>query len=240
MLAWSLRKVGAHFPLLVLCSDHVSLRSVRLLEKHHIACRFLKDHIAVDLSIVNTDAGYDHWNRTFDKLFVWTLTDYDTVVYLDSDMQVIRNIDYLFDYPHMSAVRADEWNEPGLDKLNSGLIVIKPNMEDFEGMKRLWESGAINLRHVGDQDIIRAYFKDWGQHPELTLAPGLNVFYSEVSAGVISESNVSPVSVIHYIGPRKPWMVSPRAIWRRSRNNFLGKQLLRYAFILFLYRCVLI
>lgn len=236
MLAWSLRQVGAQYPLLVLCSDCLSAKTIRLLNKHHIAHQQLTEHIHVDTTKVNTRVGYDHWNRTFDKLFVWMLTEFDKVVYLDSDMQVIRNIDYLFECPHMSAVRADEWNEPGLDKLNSGLMVIEPSITEFEGMNRLWQSGEIAMKNVGDQDIIRAYYHDWGQHPELTLAPGLNVLYSEVSAGVIRKNDVSPVSVIHYIGSRKPWMVSPRAIWRRSKNNFLRKHLLRYVVVMYWYK----
>lgn len=233
MLAWSLRHVRSQYPLLVLCSDSLTEKSFRLLDKHRIVYQQLNEHMHVDTTRVNTGEGYDHWNRTFDKLFVWKLTDFDKLVYLDSDMQVIRNIDYLFECPHMSAVRADEWNEPGLDKLNSGLMVIKPNMTEFDGMNRLWQSGEITLKNVGDQDIIRAYYKDWGQHPELTLAPGLNVLYSEITHGIIKPGNVSPVSVIHYIGSRKPWMVSPRAIWRRSKNNFLGRFLLQYAVIMY-------
>ncbi len=228
MLHLSLKAVNAQYPLFVLCSDSISKSSVNLLKKHHLSYKKLSEHISVDTTKVNVASGYDHWNRTFDKLYVWTLTEYDKVVYLDSDMQVVRNIDFLFDKPHMSAVIADQWNEPGLKKLNSGLIVIEPNVEEFDGMKKLWESGVINLKNVGDQDIIRDYYSDWETKEELHLLPSLNVFYSEVSAGIIKKKDVQPVSVIHYIGSRKPWMVSILANTKRMRNNFLGKKLLAY------------
>lgn len=229
MLYWSLRRVHTQYPLFVLCSDSVSVAAKAMLDKHHIAYQTLTSNISIDTNKINTDEGYGHWNHTFDKLFVWSLTQFDKVVYLDSDMQVIRNIDYLFDCPHMSAVRADIWNEPGLDKLNSGLIVIEPNNSEFEGLCHIVQSGVVALRNMGDQDIIRAYYSDWGAKPELTLHPGLNVFYSEIARGVIHEEDVNPVSVIHYIGCRKPWMISPLAIWKRAKKNFLGKYLLRYA-----------
>lgn len=229
LLAKSLRKVDAHYPLLVVCSIAVSDKSKRILARYGLEYVDVDKSIAVDSGKYNVDAGHAHWNHTFDKLYIWAQTQYDKVVFLDSDMQVIRNIDYLFDMPHMSAVRADQWNEPGLDKLNSGLMVVVPNRKDFEGLLHIVETGSLSMANIGDQDIIRAYYSDWGTHPELTLHPGLNVLYSEISHKVIKEENVSPVSVIHYIGQRKPWMVSPRAIWRRSRNNFLGKHLLRYA-----------
>lgn len=232
MLDWSLKKVNSKYPLHVLCSDSISEKSYKELIRHNMSCQKLTEHISVN-SEINKEEGFVHWNRTFDKLYVWTLTQFDKVVYLDSDMQVIANIDHLFGCPHMSAVRADAFNEPGLDKLNSGLMVIEPNTEEFFGLCSLLRSNIIRLKRMGDQDVIRAYYHDWGRDEELTLRPGFNVLYSEVSSGVIHESDVSPVSVIHYIGSRKPWMVSPRAILRRSRNNFLGKHLVRYAFALY-------
>lgn len=229
MLNWSLQRVRASYPLLVLCAEGLSNETLSILKKHKISYRFLTEHIVVDTSKVNTTKGYDHWNRTFDKLMIWSLEEFNKVVCLDSDMQIIRNIDYLFEKPHMSAVIADQWNEPGLDKLNSGLIVIKPNLKEFEGLKDVWESGQIKLNNVGDQDVIRAYYKDWGEHKELILHPGLNVLYSEVSAGIIKKQNVHPVSVIHYIGSRKPWMVSIFALFKRLKHNFLWKYFFQYA-----------
>lgn len=102
-------------------------------------------------------------------------------------MQVIRNIDYLFEAPHMSAVIADRFNEPGLTKLNSGIMVIVPNYEEFNGMTKLVNSGRVSLSNMGDQDIIRAYYKNWHMELRLSLPSGLNVFYQEVSAGVIKK-----------------------------------------------------
>ena len=231
MLNWSMRKVGLKYPLLVLCSDGVSQSICEKLRSQHLLVHQLKEHINVTRNLI--DNNNSNWNYTFDKLYTWTLTNYEKVVFIDSDMQVIRNIDYLFEWPHMSAVRADQWNEPGLDKLNSGLMVIVPNMKEFLGMKKLWESGVLGYKHIGDQDVIRAYFSDWGKKPELTLPPGLNVFYSEVMSGVISKKDVDPVSIIHYIGKVKPWMMSPRALLRRSKGVFLGKYLISYGFYLF-------
>ncbi len=232
MLQWSLLRVDSKYPLLVLCSDCLSESSIKMLNKHRLHYSKLNKHWEGGDSF-NQEDGYEHWSNTFDKLYIWTLTQFDKIVYLDSDMQVIRNVDYLFDYPHLSAVRADKWNEPGINHLNSGLMVIRPNLKEFIQMRSLWESRSMLWRrNIGDQDIIRASFPGWGTRRELTLPSGLNVFYSEVSHGIIMEENVSPVSVIHYIGAKKPWMLSPRALWRRSRHNFLGKYLLRYAFAL--------
>ena len=82
-----------------------------------------KDKITFD-SVDNK--VYKYWHNTFDKFHVFDLDEYDKIVYLDSDMMVVKNIDELFDLPHMSAVIAgkdmvNEWEEIG-----SGLMVIEP------------------------------------------------------------------------------------------------------------------
>lgn len=235
MLYQSLKSVKAKYPLFVLCSDNISSSTLKVLEKFKIEYMILSEHIVVNKGKLINGEGYGHWDRTFDKLYVWTLLQFSKVVYVDSDMYVIRNIDHLFNKPHMSAVIADKFNEPGLDKLNSGLIVINPNKDEFIDMKKLWESGAINLDNAGDQDVIRYYYSDWGTMNNLHLSSGYNVFYSDVTLGLIKKEDVDPVSVIHYIGTRKPWMRSLFANLKNYNRNFLGFYFFKYLIKLYFY-----
>ena len=224
----SLISVKSKYSLFVLCSDSISNRTISVLKKFGIGYQILDDHIKYDAGL-NKRSDKVHWNHTFDKLYIWTLTQFDKIVFLDSDMQVVRNIDFLFEKPHMSAVVADKFNFPGLRSLNSGLMVLKPNISEFEGLVNTWYSGEVSEEVVGDQDIIRKYFFMWDDE-RLGLPQGCNVFYSESYdwKHIIAEDDVSPVYVVHYIGKKKPWMMSLRAILRRSKHNFLGKYLTKY------------
>ena len=230
----SLKLVKSRFPLFVLCSEGISSKSLSVLKKFGMKYQLLSEHIAYGEGLNQKD-DKTHWNHTFDKLYIWTLTQFDKLVFLDSDMQVMSNIDYLFEKPHMSAVVADKFNFPGLRQLNSGLMVIKPNLTEFEGLVNVWYSGDIKEKVVGDQDIIRKFFALWDDE-KLGLPQGCNVFYSESYdwMDIIHKEDVSPVQVVHYIGKKKPWMMSMRAIMRRSRRNFLGKYLRKYGFRLLL------
>lgn len=230
----SLKSVKSRFPLFVLCSEGISSKSLMILKKFGLEYQLLNEHIAYSEGLNQRD-DKTHWNNTFDKLYIWTLTQFDKMVFLDSDMQIVSNIDFLFQKDHLSAVVADKFNFPGLRQLNSGLMVIKPNLMEFEGLVNVWYSGDIKEKIVGDQDIIRKYFASWDDE-KLGLPQGCNVFYSESYdwMNIIHEEDVSPVQVVHYIGVKKPWMMSMRAIFRRSRRNFLGKYLRKYGFRLML------
>ena len=235
LLAKSLREVHAAYPLLVVCSTAVSKKTKRILSHYHLTCLSLNNAIEVDTTKYNVAKGYEHWNNTLDKLYVFALKEYDKVVFLDSDMMVVRNIDHLFDKPHMAAVVADVFNEPHLRQLNSGMMVIEPKERDFDGMVHLWVSGALQLANVGDQDVIRALFKNWENQPELRLPQGYNVFYTDCCS-LAQPNQVEPVYVIHFIGPRKPWQVSLRALCRRTKGNFLGHHLRTYTHWIYQYK----
>lgn len=228
MLNLTLKQVKSRYPLFVLCSHNLSQETMAILKRNDLQYSLLTEHIQTPS--IELPEDHAHWQYTFDKLFVWTLTQFDKVVYLDSDMQIVQNIDDLFDHPHMSAVIADKFAEPGLTKLNSGLMVIEPDIREFEGMKSLLASGLLPGKNVGDQDLIRLYYSEWGNRGGQILPSEDNVLYMECDSrcGYINKSDINNVRVIHYIGVKKPWMMSPRAIYRRVKNNFLGKYLVMY------------
>ena len=126
--------------------------------------------------------GFLHWNNTISKLLIFDLTQYDKIVYLDSDMIVLRNLDDLFEKPHMSAVVADVLM-PGHEawvQLSSGLMVIEPEAglsftimaqaKDVDSKKYLYS----------DQDILQEHFADWPKHPELHLDQTYNILLRSV------------------------------------------------------------
>ena len=71
---------------------------------------------------------HPHWGNTFAKLLLFSLENFDKLIYVDSDMLILDNIDELFLEPHMSAVQAGR-SVPGNELwtgLNSGLMVLRP------------------------------------------------------------------------------------------------------------------
>ncbi|KAK9219035.1 hypothetical protein WN943_007674 [Citrus x changshan-huyou] len=64
--------------------------------------------------------SYNEWN--YSKLRVWQLIEYDKIIFIDSDLLVLKNIDEFFFYPELSPA--------GNDKVlfNSGVMVIEPSL----------------------------------------------------------------------------------------------------------------
>ena len=93
-LDYSLKKAGSQYPLVALYTDTFPLEGHAALDLRGIP----KQHIPYLLPSIHKDYSsdtrfYDCWS----KLTPFSLTQYDRVVQLDSDMLVLRNMDELME-----------------------------------------------------------------------------------------------------------------------------------------------
>lgn len=161
-----------------------------------------------------------HWGNTFDKIHLFGLTKFSKLVYLDSDMIVLKNIDVLFEKPHLSAVAAGQLEHPDWTRLNSGLMVIEPEENLAQKIGNLSSRAVIEVQalggnKIGDQDVINAYYADWPDRKDLHLDEGYNIFFTDLDVyigqhGYRTSDNfkagLKDINVIHFVGAQKPWM----------------------------------
>lgn len=217
VLALSLKEAGCHYPLYCMLSPDIDSKVEDTLQSLGIRCRRLVSPAVMELP---DSSGYDfpHWSHTFDKLLVWGLMEFEKVVFIDSDMLVLRNLDHLFDCDAFSAVSAGR-SYPGnghWSTLNSGLMVLVPDKDVEAGLimmaRKVIERAKASDSSVGDQDVIHEYIPGWPQRHDLHLDEGYNVFADFLTWYVrhlgYSPDNGSgkPIYVIHFIGKLKPWM----------------------------------
>jgi alpha-N-acetylglucosamine transferase len=225
----SLIDTNTQYPFLTLITEDISVDTVSVLDKHHIPYKIIKTKINNP-----TDVDQSHrWFPTYSKLNIFDQTQYDKVVYLDADMLILRNIDELFKFPHMSAVIAGGML-PGKSTrkhLNSGMFVLEPSHELFEDMmskigkiEKLESGGSIDKpRRGSDQDFLNAYYLDWPNQKELQLDHKYNIIhylldeYNE-SFGYSIENGPKPISILHYASYLKPWDINEK-IKEELRND---------------------
>jgi glycogenin len=122
----------------------------------------------------------------FTKLHLWTLTEYDRIIYMDSDLLPLVNTEELFDLDFerqsttnppfnytYAAVPTIAWDKNGETSIriggghNSGLFVLKPDQAMFD---RLWESATDplvpwNRHHDMEQGLLNHFFLQSGHMP---------------------------------------------------------------------------
>lgn len=232
----SLKRTGTLYPFATAISAHITPEIDTVLEAAGIIVRRIPKTTAIPKDMVENNG---HWGHTFDKVHLFSLPGFDKLVYVDSDMIVLENMDELFDKPHMSAVAAGLLVNSDSTRLNGGLMVIEPEDKLADRIfatlpKALAEVAAMGAKAIGDQDLINAYYPDWPTTPELQLGQGYNMFQCYLDQHIEKHGfrlpqhfsqapgkNGQPIKIVHFIGPRKPWMKGAviRQYWRLLKNG---------------------
>lgn len=198
--------------------------------------------------------NHAHWRHTFTKLAIFNMTSFAKIVYLDSDLLIVANIDALFREPHMAAVRSGAVLKPWYKHLNSGVLVVEPATDQFLLVMGAWErlkhsssSGKGNSSMRGDQDVLNLFMPQWHRHKGLSLDPTYNTFLLEVPKltslhyklpleGVIQSHQPidrHTIRVIHFTADvPKPWQDhrwNPVSISGRNQSHFAPLVTLLYA-----------
>lgn len=207
----SLDLVNSKYPLYILLTNEVSEEVEDKLNKYQIKT-IRKDKINLPSSIINKNnsAEKSRWNYTFDKLNIFELVQFDKLVFIDSDIYIRKNIDNLFDMPHMSAV-IDKYYGPNITprymKLTSGIMVIEPKAGIIKEFEKIIEN-ILNKRYaIGDQDILQEYDTEWHNKKQLHLKNKYNIFFPYLEYYInCQEYMLDDINAIHFIYTKKPWM----------------------------------
>jgi len=191
-----------------------------------------------------SESALRHWDNTFNKLLMFELVQYEKVVYLDSDMLVLRNLDHLFERPHMSAAVPDKLM-PGHEswvQLCSALMVVEPQAGLTEAIMQHVPAVEGRMKSFSDQDLLHEHFPDWPSHPELELPQGYGIFPDSIDRYVkqlgynlnFTAPDQRTIAVVHFVGSRKPWSWSAAergwrlAIYACTGRWIAGRMLRRY------------
>ncbi len=216
----SLEKYGkTKYPFVCLCSKGLAQTAVYKLKKWGIPYMMLQHNAMEGIPMPKQQDAYAHWNYTFDKLLIWELEEFEKIVFIDSDMMILKPIDELFEKPELSAVAAGHFLNPEWTKLNSGLMVLKPSKVTANKLRSLIvptiEEFAKEGKSVSDQDVINNYWKEWPSSNYLHLSEEYNVFYKHLP-DYIKNGLPSP-RIIHFVGSSKPWYPCS---WRKKIRTF--------------------
>lgn len=154
------------------------------------------------------------WERnTFNKLRVWELTEFEKVIYIDSDAIITAPLSELFQRDELAAAKS------GHGLFNSGVMLLRPSTETCSALKSclLREEWRSMYKKgypfpYGDQPLLSYFFQDAFEE--------IPAIYNTTCQRRIRRGETR---VVHYNGPIKPWHVDPKArlaarfVWTQNR-----------------------
>ena len=193
-LAQSIRQSGSTRDLVALVDAH----NVGAEHRAALAAAGWQVRLAPRIRNPHAEANaYNEWN--YSKFRLWQLTDYEKVVFLDADLLVLRNMDFLFEEaPELSATVNSG------ARFNSGVMVLEPCSCTFD----LLMSGIHDIESYngGDQGYLNEVFTWWHRLPRHVNF--LKYVWAEgdrAAQARMLTAEPAEVHAVHYLG-MKPWL----------------------------------
>lgn len=206
VLGQSLRETGTTKDLVALCTRGVSPETLKVLQADGWILRHV-DNIPNPYASASKRGSY--FSGAYSKIHLWNMTDYERVVYLDSDILVMSNVDHMFDCGTFCAASGHS------DTFNSGSMVVEPSVAVFKDM--IEQIPRIFSNDAADQGFFNEYFKNlvyarlfnWSNpsrnYQPMRMPAELNYNLRPYYMNWHGHKDISKVRIVHYKGPSKPW-----------------------------------
>lgn len=81
-----------------------------------------------------------HWNiyaTMFHKFTIFSLTQYKYVLYLDCDLMVMNNLDYLMEMAEEGTLKNNVMLASNREPSNGGFLIVQPNQSHYDNIQRI-------------------------------------------------------------------------------------------------------
>lgn len=101
------------------------------------------------------------WHRhNFNKLHLWTWTQYEKVIFVDADVICKNPFADILHMPGDLAASADVWSNILVDnRFNSGVLVLRPNVDEFRLLSKAVSDPSMHKAREADQAFLNAFYK---------------------------------------------------------------------------------
>jgi glycogenin glucosyltransferase len=241
--------------IVVLVTPNVSIENAQQVLCPALCTRILPiEEWAAPAKSIDTKLGKKKpLTRTFDnhcpgwtKLRIFSLQQYDTILYIDSDCLVLQDVSNLLElnkvYTESEALIAAAPDILPPHQFNSGVMVVRPSTQVFETMQR--HASLLTTYDGSDTGFLNAYFNTWYTEfpPQARLAAGYNAqqamhdLTAEGSGSAFWDVQVvaSELYIVHYSNFIKPWEMAESSkttkslqvlwkTWHQKSKNFLSR-----------------
>jgi alpha-N-acetylglucosamine transferase len=138
-------------------ADSVTAENITRLEKVGWTVK-----IAEELEFDHVNTGEIRaWHRhNLNKLHIWTWTQYEKILFIDADILCKGSLAEIFSMPGDIAAASDSWWDNLVDsRFNSGVIVIRPNLDEFRSLFAAVSDPQMHKPDEADQALLNNYYQ---------------------------------------------------------------------------------
>jgi len=143
------------------------------------------------------------WALAWNKLRAFTFTEYGRLVFLDSDMMIMRDVSEMVTFPDFSTAPGQSIPCETHHGINGGVLIFRPNLSIYDELLEFSKMPNRAWKQAEQELLGYFYYKNYGHN--FHLISGLyNISLRScmcLNPVVLSDH----VRIIHFYSGRKPW-----------------------------------
>tara|TARA_Y200000002_G_C22655783_1_gene653407 strand:- start:14 stop:844 length:831 start_codon:yes stop_codon:yes gene_type:complete len=201
----SLKKTNPKYKIILCHTNDISKNKLKILKKYYYKLIII-DYINVE-GILK-----ERFTKIFTKLEIFRLIQFDKILFLDTDMYVLKNIDHIFslntpaamiispnlNYKHNQSIII------GNSIINAGFMLLKPNLNDYNKMIQKLKTYNFSDPNL-EQKFLSVYYKKWNNISYLYNFQFALIYIEGKRSETYKKTNFDNIFVIHYSSKKKPY-----------------------------------
>ena len=219
----NLIEVESKFPLYVMVTENIYDEAIKYLLLEDI--KYIKVPVVYYSKLTRDNTKDPRLLSIASKMNIFTLHQFDKVVYLDADCVILDNIDDLFDYPDGAM-----YDEGGATTGFVGLFVCTPSAHALKYYMLILQHESSNM---WESDLLEPLWFPFKTNPDYRIPP--NYFVNINRDDFDNVALDAPIKVVHFCNKAKPWnYTTPEDFFSAIREyKDLNSSQLRYDIIEF-------
>jgi glycogenin len=195
------KKTNSIYPFYVMVTPNIKEEVIDILKENKILNIIRVKEWKIPSNIGNgKEADRKLWDNAWAKFNCFGLSQFKKIIYIDSDVLFLKNIDNLLEKNNFSAVReySPSYYRAQRIYFNSGLIIIEPSEKLLDNFKQF----LINFKSdsfLADQDLLEFYLPEWKNKKELHLDIEYNYLVPFIKYKPYSDIKKEDVKLAHFL-----------------------------------------
>lgn len=229
-LYYDLLQVKTKYPVYCVVTENVSGTDKNILKK--IGLNLIEvntKNSKIEVLKSNFSNNVTNWKNAFAKLLIIGndfTQKFNKICYIDTDVRIFKNMDAIFEYPHMSAVEDCAPVRKGLHQkytlgcsiFCSGLFIWDYENHPNEGEEILDKLNTLNKNITWhDQSVLNYFYQEWKDKEELHIHPKYCLMNVAKNLELIGLDNIC---AIHYVNRNKDnWPFNTKTTFKTKLNT---------------------
>jgi alpha-N-acetylglucosamine transferase len=225
----SLKKTHPKYKIILCYTNDLSINKINILKKYY-------DELIL-IEYLNIEGiQKERFINIFTKLKIFELTQFHKILFLDTDMYVLKNLDHIFQIKTPAGmiinsnldIKHNEKINKSSFTINAGFMLLSPSKDTYNQMVKSLDNFDVSEGDL-EQEFLSKFLKSWTNISYLYNFQFGLIYIKNKRSEIYKNTKINEIFVIHYSAKKKAYhYMNTKSETYYNFKNFYDKWILQF------------